>query len=249
MWIHSPLRRVETDVIRAAVLPSRRSRFVFGLVLWIAAAISGHAVPPSAVTVEKTPVQIERKTFDPENPPANMPAHAPLEAGLCESRFGCETQIEVSLPHSRKKAVQGTIIAMKLKTQLGITLWVAENSPKKISDHEEAHRAIAEHYYATGDAVAHRLAVAAIGRKVTVAMRDKKPAIEEALNDLQNETLAMYLNETARRCNFAQDRFDAITDHSRNPIPERDAEAQALQEEEAHYAEEVHGAKIASPTP
>lgn len=194
------------------------------------------AGPDVPVTVKKLPAQIARKTFDPEKPPAEMPPLAPFEAGLCEFSFGCETRLQVSMLSSRATIVPGTISSIKVITTLQIVVWTAENSPKKIIAHEEAHRAIAEHYYVGAEGIAQRLGQRQIGRKITVPMRNEKPDLDSALGGLQNEIVKDFLSQTAQRCKFAQERFDAITDHSRNPVPEDDAMAAAIKDEEAHYA-------------
>lgn len=210
-----------------------------GLLFWLSLGCLVQAAAPSSagVSIEKEPVRIERRTFNPDHPPADMPPHTSLEAGLCEYRFGCETRSEATQSRSLLKTLPATISALQLKLQLQIVIWTIENAPQKIVDHEEAHRTIAEHYYAHAEVPARRFGEEIIGRKIKVAGRDKKAALEETLHDLQNEIVGKYLQETARRCTFAQERFDAITDHSRNPISEEAAVTQALREEENHHHE------------
>ena len=47
------------------------------------------------------------------------------------------------------------------------------------------------------------------------------------------------------RCDYAQDRFDTITDHGRELIANVAAMKKAISDEEAHWAE-THGANAAS---
>lgn len=195
------------------------------------------ATSPSTVVITKEPAEIERKTFDPQSPPPEMPPLNPSEAALCEFRFGCETRFEVSmLASSAARTIPGTISSITVITSLQIVVWTPHNSPQKIIAHEEAHRAIAEHYYRDVEVIARRLAQRQIGRAVTVPMRNEKPDVETALGGLQNEIVTEYLNQTARRCKFAQERFDVITDHSRKSTGEEDAMAQAIRDEGSHYA-------------
>lgn len=216
---------------------------------WLGLASAALRATPAAggLSIDKEPVRIERKTFNPDHPPADMPTHTALEAGLCEYRFGCETRSEATQSRSWVKTLPAKISALQLKLQLQIVIWTIENAPQKIVDHEEAHRSIAEHYFAHAEIVAHRLGEAALGRKLNVPGHDKNQALEEALHQLQNEIVEKYSQETAHRCTFAQERFDAITDHSRNSIPEKVAVAQALQEEENHYNESPSPLQAASP--
>jgi hypothetical protein len=56
------------------------------------------------------------------------------------------------------------------------------------------------------------------------------------LKKIQNDLIAEFLRETATRCDFAQARFDVITQHSISPIDEAEALAQAIAAEEAEHA-------------
>jgi hypothetical protein len=57
------------------------------------------------------------------------------------------------------------------------------------------------------------------------------------LKKIQAAVIADYMRETATRCDAAQARYDAITEHSMNSIPESEAMARAMAEEESAYAQ------------
>lgn len=198
--------------------------------------IARAAASGPAVLVEKDPVHVLRKTFNRDHLPPDMPPLTPLEAGLCDHRFFCETKLQVSMPPIKRGRVSATLTSLTVTIRLEIVIWTEENTAPKIVAHEEAHREIAEHYYLHADFIAHHFAEKIIGQKIQVEVRNTQPDLEGALRDIQNGVVAQYLDETARRCIFAQDRFDTITDHSRNLIPEADAMAEALNDEETHHA-------------
>jgi hypothetical protein len=146
--------------------------------------------------------------------------------------FGSTTEMEVRGVRGRSAQVTGIAV----RPQLSITLWTPQNGPAKILKHEEAHRAICEVYYGKAESIARDLAQARLGQRLKAALQSKE-AVEAELKELQNHLIAAFLRETATRCDFAQARFDAITEHSRNAVEESPAILQAIAEEKAQYAQ------------
>ena len=208
----------------------RQTLSLAGLVLF---AASTHAAsPPPTVKVEKIPPRIERRTFDPKQPPADMPKLTPPEAAMCVYKFECDTRLGVVFPRLRLKTTSATVNLSQITARLSITIWTPENATPQIKAHEETHREICEVYYAAVDRFARPLASRYIGRKITVSGEDHDDAIDEVLRTLQSEMLAEFMENTAQRCLVAQQRFDAITKHGTNAVPNSEARDRALAEEE-----------------
>ena len=194
-------------------------------------AIAAADTSPQGSVIKVEPTQVTRRTFDRQNPPAEMPKLTPPEVGTCAYSFGCATEIVVKGTRGRPARVTG----VEVSTKLTITLWTPQDGPSKILAHEEGHREICEIYYAPAKAIARDLARRTIGRRLSTSVRDRE-ATEVELKRIQNAIIAEFMRETASRCDFAQARFDAITQHSMDPIPESEAILRAVTEEEQHYA-------------
>ncbi|ACB74263.1 hypothetical protein [Opitutus terrae] len=193
-------------------------------------ALSGAVTAP--VTVEIAPAKIERRTFDPKHPPAGMPKLTPPEVGTCVYQFACSTEAQAEGAWLGKQPAHVTEIA--LRATLTVTLWTPAGGPAKILTHEEGHREICEYYYDQAEQIGRRLAQRVLG----VALHARtKPAMTAELDRLQKGVIREFLEETATRCDFAQARFDAITEHSMNPIAENVAIVRAIAAEEASYAQ------------
>lgn len=209
--------------------------FLLSLVL---AAPALRAASRPNVVVEIVPAKIERRTFDPANPPAEMPKLTPPEVGTCVYRFGCSTEMQAEGARSRAGLRPGRVTEVVLQASLEVTLWTPRGGPAKILAHEEAHREIAEFYYDNAERIGRELAQRALGTQLKT--RTKK-AMEAELDGLQKHVIREFLRETATRCDYAQARFDAITGHSMNPISESAAMARAIAAEESAYAQSGRG--------
>lgn len=191
---------------------------------------SASATTPS-VTVKIEPAEITRRAFDPRNPPAEMPRLTPPEVGTCVYSFSCTSETEIRGGRGRPARVT----SIGVTTHLKITLWAPAAGPPKILAHEEGHRAICEVYYGPAESIARQLALREVGQMLHASV-DHRSAAQGELKAIQSHILAAFLEATATRCDVAQKRFDALTDHSRNPISESTAIKQALAEEKTAYA-------------
>jgi hypothetical protein len=201
-----------------------------GLLLVVCLSAAADAVA-QGIEIKVGPAKITRRTFDRQNPPAEMPKLTPPEVGTCAYSFGCATEVVVHGTRGRPAKVTG----VEVSTKLTITLWTPQGGNPKILAHEEGHREICEIYYAPAKSIARDLAKRAIGKPIAASVRNTA-ATQAELKRIQNALIAEFMRETASRCDFAQARFDAITQHSMNPIPESDAIVRAAAEEEEHYA-------------
>ncbi len=198
------------------------------LLLPLVAGVPARATPPE-VTVDVTPPQIARRTFDPANPPAQMPRLTPPEVGTCVFKFDCTMETQAS------GSEQGTarVTKVQVRTGLTITIWTPVGGPERVVNHEEGHRRICEIYYSPARDIAERIGWQAVGAPLSGGTQ---PELEHELDVLQKHSIVEFLRDTATRCEYAQRRFDAITNHSMNPIPESTAIAQAILEERNHFA-------------
>lgn len=215
--------RSHGDKDQTAFLPMNFRASYFVVAGWIAVASALSSVAAEGITIHIQAPAVSRKTFDPENPPPEMPKLKPTEVGTCVYAFGCTTDMDITGSRNSPARVSGIGITTTLK----ITIWTPRAGPPKILQHEEGHRMISEMYYAQAEAVAQRLAQREMNRALKYSMADKAAA-EQELNAIQNKVIADFMAETARRCDVAEAYYDEITQHSRNPISESAAILQAV---------------------
>jgi hypothetical protein len=219
-----------------APLPSRRSILLLVAVAALALAVfgwrrlapGGPPAPAGRVTIEKQPINFANRIFDPARHPADMPPMAFGEQAQCDSRF--LSRADVSGEAERTDAVHATVTItdIKITLQLDITIWLPVSVTQHVLDHEEGHRQISEHYYATADQVAERIAASFLGKKTEITGADLQAELSKSLQQVSAEISAEYNRQLNPEP--AQLRYDAITDHSRNNVAAPDAVAQALRE-------------------
>lgn len=213
--------------------------------LLLATATAAATTAPRGVTLDIVPAKIVRRTFDPARSPPEMPKLVPPEVGQCVYEFSCEMETRVQRPALRVGRPRATVTATTITTWLNVTLWTPRNGPAAVVEHEEAHREIAEHYYRPAAAIARRLGERMVGATLAPASHSEADN-KAALRAFQDAFIQEYLRETLTRCSFAQERFDAITHHSRAPVGVRQAVAQSLADEATHHRT---GALAQTPAP
>jgi hypothetical protein len=200
--------------------------------LSILIAVSGlHAQDDHPVTIHKTPAKIVRRAFDPAHPPSAMPVLTPPESGVCHFDFGCDAGIGVFVDPAGPNTYQVEIDSVDIVLTMEVDIWAINGAPKKLLNHEEGHRQICEYFYKDADAVAQRIGKSFIGKKAKGTGPTQQAAADAAQQTLLSEINAAYMNETRVRCSACQVRYDAITMHGLNAVPEADAIAQAIKAE------------------
>jgi len=203
---------------------------LLGLALLLTLAGGARGATPG-VTVEQSPPQIVRRTYDALHPPEEMLRKLTLpEAGLCQTDFGCKVLAGTDRPGF---GLQPTVTSVRLLTHLTITIWTVIQANPKLLAHEEGHRAIWEEYYRRAQPVALEIASRALGTRLAFPLNNGGAAVPDAREALQGKLAAEFLRATAERCVVAQHNFDVITLHGGNQIPEAAAAAQAMAEEQA----------------
>ena len=94
--------------------------------------------------------------------------------------------------------------------------------------HEEAHRAIGEHYYKNAARIAEDIGRRLIGATFDGSGADEEAAQRDGFEKVVAEIERAYMARVRIPSAAANERFDEITNHGLNPIDEADAIKQAL---------------------
>jgi len=192
------------------------------------------------VTIKRQPPTVEQKTFDPADPPKEMPHLNRGEAAVTESAFQCgvSTTYRVVERHPQDGKCESVlkIDGMELTLQLRITIWLPNNAPQKLADHEEGHRRMAEQIYRQSAEAAARAAAGKLdGRQIRGSGPDCDAAATAALNDASTWLCQEYLNQVGGMASRLGDIYDEITAHGTKISP---AEDEAITESFDRYAKE-----------
>jgi hypothetical protein len=184
---------------------------------------------PSKVRVpriNKQPVVVASRTFDPAAPPADMPPLAAGENAECDSDF--EANASVGGETRLSDATHGTVTVTQINVtlQLNITIWLPAGVTQHVVEHEEGHREISESYYQNADKHAERIAATYMGKQVDITGTDLSAESNKVLQKMAVEITEEYNKELNPEP--AQLLYDTITDHSRNEVVVKDAVAHAL---------------------
>jgi hypothetical protein len=210
-------------------------RWIVGLIVgiaWIAAPRAG-----AEVAIERAPAVIERKTFDPSHRPPEMPPLKPGEAALTQARFDCNVEMTYvvvnSRAHEEKCDTSIRIRAVRLVLHLNVTIWLPQNAPAKLSNHEEGHRQIAEEIYRDAERVARAIARPIDGKTITGTGDDCPAAQKQAVQSAADDICKNYLDRTGNRTSVVGDIYDDLTGHGTRADPaEQEAIRQAFAKEE-----------------
>ena len=178
--------------------------------------------------LDKQPVTFAMHTFDPATPPADMPPLASGEEAECDSNFISNANVK-----GRSETVDGTnalvtVTEIRVTLQPEINIWVPESATQHVIEHEQGHRQISEYYYQTADKVAKQIAATYLGKQVSTNGADLSAEVNRLLQQMGAEITAAY-NERLNP-GPAQQRYDDITNHSRNDESAGDAVARALKD-------------------
>jgi hypothetical protein len=176
--------------------------------------------------INKQPVVIASRTFDPAAPPADMPPLAAGENAECDSDF--EANASVGGETRLSDATHGTVTVTQINVtlQLNIAIWLPAGVTQHVVEHEEGHREISESYYQNADKHAERIAATYMGKQVDITGTDLSAESNKVLQKMAVEITEEYNKELNPEP--AQLLYDTITDHSRNEVVVKDAVAHAL---------------------
>ena len=209
-------------------------RLIVGLILAIVFIVA-HPTG-AAIAVDRAPAVVERKTFDPSHLPPEMPPLKPGEAALTQSRFDCNVEMKYVVLNARTNDgrcdTSIRVRAIRLMLRLHVTIWLPQNAPRKLSDHEEGHRQIAEEIYGDAERVARAVAKPIDGKTITGTGDDCPAAQKQAVQSAADDICTKYLDRTGNRTSVVGDMYDDLTGHGTKADPaEQEAIRQAFANE------------------
>src|SRR5882672_455993 len=173
-----------------------------------------------AIKVNRQPPAVEHRKFDRNHPPSDMPPLEPEEAAVTKSIFGIATQFSVQVEGEQKRGnktvAKVKVTSVTLDLSLKITVWLPNDPPKVIVDHEEGHRQISEYFYKDAEKIARNIAQKYVGQVYEAEGNDAESASRAALDKAISELSQKYMAETQNLSVRANEIFDEITQHSRN---------------------------------
>jgi hypothetical protein len=157
-----------------------------------------------------------------------MPPMTPGEEAVCDSNFLSNVSVAGRSLQTDGARELVTITQVTVTLQLNITIWVPSDASPHVIEHEDGHRQISEYYYQGADKIAERIAASYIGKKELISGAD----LQDESNKWLAQTGTEITDEYNRELNPApaQQRYDLITDYSRNEVVAKDAVAQALKD-------------------
>lgn len=182
----------------------------------------------SVLVINKEPPEVVQHSFDSAAPPADMPPLGEGEEAECDSNFVSNASVAGELKKLDSANATVTVTSVKVTLQLKINIWVPVGASQHVVDHEQGHRRISEHYYQDADTVARNIAQGYLGRIIAIAGDDLDSQFARTLRQLSANMTADYNDKLTP--GPAQQRYDDLTDHSRNNVVASDAVAQALRD-------------------
>lgn len=196
------------------------------MTLLIASVLLAATQLRAEVTVDRKPAVIERKTFDPAQPPSDMPALAGNESAVTQSQFECNVTLNYELL-SRKQ--QGNSCKTELKVrevgvtlQLRIVIWLPAVATPRLTAHEEGHRQITERIYGSAAKIAREIAQALDGQTLIGEAPDCQGAELRATQTTASQFCRSYLEQTARPSGHLSEVYDELTAHGTRAEPVED---------------------------
>lgn len=214
--------RVRIIVIACALL----GVLAFAWTKWRDPATHSDSKQTSGTIIDKQPVRFVNRTFDPANPPPEMPPMTAGEAAVCDSNFVASANVSGNTHETDATHADVTVTQVKIILQLNIIIWTPAEVSPRVMEHENGHRQISEHYYENADKVAEQIGASYLGRQVEVSGADLKGETGKQLQQMAAEITAEYGKEL--NPDPAQELYDTITDHSRNDVSVRDAVTHAI---------------------
>jgi len=194
-----------------------------------------------SVIVDLDPPQRTTTTYDPRDPPPQLPtvatpgaAGAADKAGVTVSDFSCTAVVN---GREIKQSNNGSVCVAAVRVEsvhitlgLKITEWVACTAGPKTLAHEDGHRMIAEHFYDRAQQTAEAIGRQLIGRDFFGSGANPAAAATDALNVAARQIAEQYMQHVRDPSQQVQDAYDRITSHGTNTAEELDAIEQAMRE-------------------
>lgn len=176
--------------------------------------------------IDKQPVALASRKFDPAAPPADMPPLSSGESAECNSQFLSSASVRGESRPTDATHATVTITQIKVTLQLKINIWVPTGVTQHVIEHEDGHRQVSEYYYQTADKLAEQIAAPYMGKQVEITGTDLGAESSKMLQQMAAAITDEYNKEL--NPGPAQLLYDSITDHGRNEVVVKDAVAHAL---------------------
>jgi hypothetical protein len=182
--------------------------------------------PPVRVTREE-PV-VRRYEFDPRRPPPNMPPLTPPESGVCKTTFELAANVTYSAEPLSRSTTRVYVDELDIVTRLEFDIYTVQGAPAKLRAHEDAHRAIGEHFYADAARIAEDIGRRLIGKTFDGRGATERAAQQDGFDQVVAAIERDYMARVRIPSAAANERFDEITNHGLVEIDEREAIALAI---------------------
>ncbi len=190
------------------------------------------------VEITKNKPSVIEKSLDLSNPPEEIRGQLGTHKGLTtfDYRFRRTITWEPKSHNSIGDEIEATILVTRVKATLDltVTIYLPDSAVKKLRQHEDGHRKIAEAMYEQADSEAKRLALGKIGMTYTGKGATLEAAQEAAMKSVSGELRKEYLdaiNEEGKKIHVI---YDRLTTHGTNEaVKEDDAIRDAFAERKA----------------
>jgi hypothetical protein len=186
------------------------------------------AAQASPVRVRREPSVVRRTTFDPRHPPRDMPPLTPPESGVCKTTFELAASVSYSAERLTRTTARVYVDELDIVTRLTFDIFTIANAPSKLIAHEEAHRAIGEHFYKDAAKIAEEIGRRLIGTTFDGVGSSEEAAQQDGFSKVVAAIERDYMARVRIPSAAANERFDELTNHGLDPIPEAEAIALAL---------------------
>ena len=195
-----------------------------------AAGLLGTGLLTRRARAQRSPVRVEREEpviarveYDPRRPPRDMPELMPPESGVCKTTFELSASVTYSAERLSRTTARIYVDELDIVTRLRFDIFTVKNAPPKLRAHEEAHRAIGEHYYEDAAPIAAEIGRRLIGQTFDGTGPDQDAAQQNGFGKVVAEIERAYMARVRSPSAAANERFDDITNHGLNPIDEAEA--------------------------
>lgn len=195
-------------------------------IAWLVASTGFTGLAHGDVKIDRKPMVVERRTFDPAHPPADMPPLKGNEAAVTESKFDCRVAMHYELV-GHKQTVDGCVTTLRVKqveatVKLDVIIWLPTGATAKLRAHEEGHRQIAEQIYQGAERIGRNAGATLDGKKVTGKGTDCPAADKQATDSSAGQFCHEYLKRTVGVAGQVGETYDELTAHGTRSTPAED---------------------------
>jgi hypothetical protein len=209
-----------------------RALWVVLAVCLIRVSVSWADEPKKVIVIDKKPVEVERKTFDPKSPPPDMPRLEPHEAAITRYQFSWASNVAYSINKTGdggSTTCTATVETLNITLGLHVVIWLPDNATPKLRSHEEGHREIAEMYYEAAEEIAEQVAAPITAKPYPATGSDCEAKIKSVMDAAINKAGEKWIEAVTGPAGRVEDIFDELTDHGRKlMLTEKDAIAQSV---------------------